>query len=178
MLMSVSCEADFLKVTCKLPLEAPPVACEPLGCGLFLVVDAVANGAVLRITASAPAPAPGLLGGRAATMCCVRAALGPEAPLPLPGSMAESLAAWGAPECGPAARTARHVSAAAVLPCAHVAELRAFAALVVVGTVVGPACVMGIPQAGLQAAAEAGADDMVPPMCALPPHARRMVSSP
>lgn len=168
MLMSVSCDIDFLKATCKLPLDAPPVACCPLGMGLFFVIDAAANAAVLSIAAAAApaagAPAPGRSAPRLAALRCFRAAVGPEAPIAAPGSMAEALATWGAPEDGRGPMH-RHVSAAAVLPCAHVPEMQHFAALVVVGTLAGPSCVVGVPQDRLKAALEA-ADDCVCLMCA------------
>lgn len=152
-LLSISCESGCLRATCKLPLEAAPVACEPLGHGFYFIIDASANTAILTITetqAAAGAPAP--RSHCTVTMHCCSAPYGPEAPLATRSSLEGAAAA----DCDAVlrdeapAREARHVSAACALPCSHLPELKQFAALVVVGTMAGPACVIGVPRDGLK----------------------------
>eukprot|EP00892_Ulva_mutabilis_P012482 jgi/Ulvmu1/9606/UM054_0036.1 len=150
-LLSISSETGCLRATCKLPLQSAPVACAPLGHGAFFILDASANAAVLTI---APAPAaargpaaPALRHECTVTMRCRAAPYGADA---RHGAEPPADAAMHdheeSPQSGAPARDARHASAACALPCGQVPELQRFAALVIVGTLAGPACVIGVPR--------------------------------
>lgn len=180
--MAITGDAGFLKATCKLTLESAPVACAPLGHGWFCVVDAAANCALLSISPAAPAApaAPDLRGECTLTVRCFPAVYGRQVPRPHQVGAEDAGEGCEEPLGGAAkARAARHASAACALPCSHVPAMQSLAALVVVGTLAGPGCVVGVPRAGLESALRSAPDDTAHSMCAATtPHNNPVLDSP
>jgi hypothetical protein len=183
LLLTGSSADSELLAEVTLPFDAEPAACVPLGSGTFCTIHARGSVALLQVQfsngcASCTVQACSTCSYQGSGQGAVRDAFtlqqsvsGEAAGTGTDVSMADPTASSGAerpahlrerssggaavPACTSATATA-HVSCAAALPCQHVPELAAFAALIVVGTVAGASYVLGLPHALLQAVACAG----------------------